>query len=575
MSATGNTTSINKRKKPARGLFVVIVLLIAANIAGWFFYGQIDLTRDKRYTITGATRKMLQHLDTKMEVIVFLTGKQIPAPFQKLANSTENTLQQFREISDNKVTYRVVDPLGNDTTALATLNRYHMSGIPVTINEGKKGNTQKMIFPWALVTVVDAQGQSLAYPVFLQEVNTFNLNRQTLLKSEILLEYNLANAIHQLSKKERIAVAYLTGNGEQLDPHVAAMISTLQRYYIFDSLNIDQATQVPARYKTLFIQRPVIPFTDQQKFKLDQYVMNGGHILWSLNTVTGNLDSIRRQTGFNAMPVDLNLNDLLFNYGVRVNTNLVEDAVNYAYIPLQARSNNAETSMFPWVYFPVLKEGSDHPIVKNLNGVLGRFVSSIDTVGNGGNPIQKTILLSSSRYSKSEATPAPVILGSAIEILNPATFTQHNLAGAVLLEGVFNSAFSTHRPVELSDWIAAEKIPLKDKADKPGKMIVISDADIMTNDFNEKTGPTEMGLFVMDPTIRYDNQAFLLNCMEYLNDDENLLEARNKNFESRILDPKVVADEKLKWQFINIGIPVAAVLIFGAAFFFIRKKRYA
>lgn len=571
MSATANTIS-TKNRKPTRKLLAVIVLLIAANIAGWFFYGQLDLTKDKRYTITDATRNMLHHLNNKMEVLVFLNGENLPAPFQRLANSTETTLRNFRELSDNKVTYKVIDPLGSDTTALNILSQYHMSGIPVSINDGKKGTSKKMIFPWALVTMVDDKGQSVAYPVFLQEVNAFKLNRTTLLKSEILLEYNLANAIHQLTKKERTSVAYLTGNGEQLDVNVGAMVSTLQQYYIFDSLNIDQNNILPAKYKTIFIQRPMIPFTEQQKFKLDQYVMNGGHIVWSLNMVTGTLDSLRKP--FNAMPIELNLNDLLFNYGVRVNTNMVEDAANHAFIPLQARSTNSEPTLFPWVYFPILKEGADHPIVKNLNGVLTRFVSSIDTVGNGSQ-IQKTILLSSSRYSKTEATPAPVILESATIDPNPAEYTKPNQAGAVLLEGSFNSAYSSHRSVELSDWITAANIPLKDKSDDKGKMIVISDADIFINDITKQSGPMDMGMFIPDPSIKFDNQTFLLNCMEYLNDDQNLLEARNKNFDVRILDPKIVDRERTTWQFINIGVPVIAILIFGAIFVFIRKKRYA
>jgi len=573
MSATDPT--INKKKPaPGKKLISVIAVLIAANIAAWFFYGQIDLTKDKRYTITDATQHMLKHLDRKMEVTVFLKGEQLPAAFQSLANSTEAMLRHFRDISDNKVTYHFTDPLGSDTTALMMLKQYHMTGLPVSINEGKKGTSQKMIFPWALVSTVDDSGKPVDYPVFLQETNTMNFNRQTLLKSEILLEYNLANGIHHLSQKERTPVAYLLGNGEQFDGHVAGMILNLAQTYIFDTVNIDGVTSIPSKIKTVIIQNPTVPFTDIQKFKLDQYVMHGGHILWSLNTVTGNVDSMNAGH-FAAMPIDLNLNDLLFKYGVRVNTNMVEDATERVFIPLQASKEDAEPTMFPWVYFPILKAGSDHPIVKNLNGgVLARFVSSIDTVGEGS-AIRKTVLLASGRYSKSEPTPMPVILESAIVQPNPADYAQHYLAAAVLLEGKFNSAYSAGRPVALTDWIAANHLSIKDQSGDEGKMIVLSDGDMLTNDVNPQTGPMEMGVFKWDPSYKFDNQAFLLNCMEYLNDDENLLEARNKSFDNRILDPKVVEDEKTKWQLINIGLPVVAVLLFGAVFFFIRKRRYA
>lgn len=570
MSAKQNIT---KQQQPGRRLLAVIIVLIAVNIAAWFFYTQVDLTKDKRYTITTATRQMLQHIDGKVEVLVFLDGEDLPAPFQRLANSTVDMLRQFRDISDNKVVYRVVDPLGQDTTALNILRQYRMSGIPVSLSAGKKGTTQKMIFPWALITMVDAQGRSLAYPVFLQETNTRNLNRQTLLKSEILLEYNLANGIHRLTMKELPAVAYLMGNGEQLDPYVLTAISTLQQSYRFDTLNINQVAAIPAVYKTVLINRPMIPFTEKEKFKIDQYVMNGGNLFWSINMVTGTLDSLRSGQ-FNAMPIDLNLNDLLFHYGVRINPNLIEDAVSSAFIPLQARSQNSEASMRPWVYFPILMPGNDHPLVKNLNGILTRFASSIDT--NTNDPaIKKTVLLSSSKYSKTEAAPLPVIIESAMEDVNPATFLQQNLIGAILLEGRFTSAYATRRPVEVADMMDSLKLKLKATAVKPGKMIITGDADILANEFSPKEGPFEMGVFLYDPNTKFDNKSFLLNSMEYMNDDENLLEARNKNFDNRILDPKVVEKERSTWQFINIGIPVLAILIFGSVFFFVRKKRYA
>jgi ABC-2 type transport system permease protein len=575
MSVTETTIKSN-HNKPGGKIFAVILLLIAANIAAWFFYTQADLTRDSRYTITDATKRMLKHLDNKVEVLVFLTGDDLPAPFQRLSNSTESLLRNFRDISGNKVTYKVIDPVGSDTSALHILNQYHMSGIPVTISAGKKGSAQKMIFPWALVTMVDAQGKSVAYPVFLQEVNTFNLNRQTLLKSEILLEYNIAGGIHQLTRKDMPAVAYLTGNGELFDGHIAAMFSALsRRYYRLDTFNLGMNNIIPAAIKTVIINRPVTAFSETDKFKIDQYVMNGGNVLWSINMVSGTLDSMFNPTGhFNSMPIELNLNDLLFNYGVRINPNVVEDAVNHAFIPLQAKSAKARSTMFDWIYFPVLNAGSDHPIVKNLNGVLTRFVSSIDT--NSNDPaIKKTVLLSSSRYSKIEAAPLPIIVESAIEPPNVALFPKRNLIGAILLEGNFSSGYATRKPVEVADMIASLKIQAKTKTTAPGKMIVTGDADMLSNEFAESVGPSEMGMFAPDQSIKFDNESFLVNCMEYMNDPDNLLEARAKSFDNSILDPKVVEQERTKWQFINIGVPVISILIFGAVFFFVRKRKYA
>lgn len=573
MSATQQPVKKNNRSKPGQRLFAIIAILIIANIIAWFFYGQADLTKDSRYTITPATKQMLKKLDAKTEVLVFLTGDDLPAAFKSLSNSTQSVLRNFRDISNNKVTYRLIDPLGKDTAAIQILKQYRMSGIPVNITAGKKGMTQKMIFPWALVTTVTNEGQSLAYPVFLQEANTPNLGRKTLLKSEMLLEYNLANGIHQLVKKEKPAIAYITGHGEPMAEYNAALFYTLASYYTLDTLNLPGNSIIPDRYKAIIINGPLLPFSEEDKFKLDQYLMNGGQIFWSLNMVTGNLDSLK--TGrFNAMPVELNLNDLLFHYGVRINTNLIEDAVNFAEVPLQAQGNNSEPTFFPWVYFPELQAGSEHPIVKNMNGVLGRFSSSIDTNSNDAS-IKKTILLSSSRYSKTEAAPLPIILESAMVPPNPAAFPQQNLIGAVLLEGVFTSAYATRKPVVVAQLIDSLKLPVAEKGKQPGKMIVTGDADILSNEFSQKEGPMEMGMFRYMQGKRFDNQNFLLNCMEYMTDSDNLLEARSKSFEPRVLDPKVVERERSKWQFINIGVPVITIIILGGIFFFIRKRKYA
>lgn len=560
------------RHNLAYRLLWIILLLVGVNIGAWFFHFQVDLTRDKRYSLTPATRTMLKNLDSRMEVLVFLQGNDLPAAFQSLSNSTGTMLRHFRDISGNKVSYRFVDPLGNDTGAIAILKQYQMSGIPVTVNAGKKGMVQKMIFPWALVSRVDGQGNRNSYPVFLQEVNSANLNRETLLKSEMLLEYNLANGIHQLTR-EPIAVAYLTGNRMVFDLSVFDAVASLRQYYRLDTFNLQQHHLIPAQYKAIIINRPLDAFSEIDKFKIDQYLMQGGNIFWSINMTSGALDSLR-SGGFNCMPLNLNLNDLLYHYGVRVNTNLVEDAVNTAFIPLQASGNNPQSEMRPWIYFPVLYPAGEHPIVKNLDGVLTRFVSSIDTNANDPS-IRKTVLLSSSKYSKTESVPLPVLLEQAIEIPNPAAFPQKNIAGAVLLEGTFTSLYANRQPQELLSFMDSAKQPLLPAAKAPGKIIVLGDADMLANDVSERNGPSQMGSFPFTPDYVYDNRSFFLNCMEYLTDPLNLLAARNKSFDSRRLDPKLVEQERSKWQIINIAVPVAAILLLGFVFNTLRRKRYA
>ena len=242
-------------------------------------------------------------------------------------------------------------------------------------------------------------------------------------------------------------------------------------------------------------------------------------------------------------------------------------------IPLAAQNNNGEPVVYPWVYFPVLQNGSDHPIVKNLNGVLGRFVSSIDINENDAKII-KTPLLITSAYSATIGTPTPIILETAIIEKNPADFRNKYLLASVLLEGTFSSLYAERTPVEVSSFQKENKITPILKANPDAKIIVVSDGDLMMNEFSEKDGPSDMGVYRFSD-YRFDNKSFMLNALEYLTDKDNLLEARTKSFKTQLLDPKRVASERSFWQLINIGVPVFLISILGAVFFFIRKKKYS
>lgn len=562
----------NKQKKAVIQIALIALVLILVNVGLSFFNHKVDLTKDQRYTITPATKKLLKDLPARVNVFVFLHGEHFPAAFRRLSRSTEDMLKNFREISGNKVNYIFIDPLGDDTMALKMLNFYQMSGVPITFSAGKKGTEQRMLFPWALITHQDDLELTHGFPVFLQESNTAELSRSILLRSEMLLEYNLANAIHLITKDHIPGVAYLTGNGQPFGFDVYAAFEELSTYYRLDTFNLENDGLLPSDLEAVVINNPSRPFSETAKFKLDQYLMNGGHIYLNIDGATGTLDSFDQSGSFNAMALDLNLDDLLYQYGVRLNHNLLLDAVNSAGIPLTPKGNNPQPTIFPWVYFPVLQAGSEHPIVKNLNGVLGRFVSTIDTNANDPS-IKKTILLSSSDYSRTEPTPTPVLLESAMIEINPATYLQKRLTAAVLLEGQFSSLYAQRMPEEVKDYVYNHHLKMIPKAEKTGKIIIAADGEIISNEFSEKNGPSDMGVYRFSD-YRFDNKAFLLNSMEYLTDPNNLLEARAKKFEQQVLDPKRVQKERQKWQFINIGVPVLSILIFGAAFFFIRQKKY-
>lgn len=563
---------VNRMKKNRNSILGIFLFLIAINIIAYFFYARLDLTKDKRYTITNATKNMLQHIPKKVEITVFLKGADLPAAFKQLSKSTEDLLQNFRSLSKNEISYHFVDPLGSDTTALNTLSHFRMSGIPITIDAGKKGTAQKMVFPWALVTTQNENGNLDAFPVFLQESNTPELSREILGKSEMLLEYNIANAIHQVTKKEKAAIAYLTGNQEEFDFGVSSAFNTLLKYYTVDTLNLQQQLAIPTTYNAIIINRPLTAFSEVDKFKIDQYLMHGKSVFMSIDAASGSLDSFSNAGQFNSLAIDLNTNDLFFNYGFRINSNLIEDAVSCVGIPLTAQNNNGQSVIYPWVYFPVLQNGSDHPIVKNLNGVLGRFVSSIDV--NENNPqVKETDLLTSSAYSAIIGTPTPIILETAMVDKNPADFRKKHLLASILLEGSFPSLYVQRTPIEVANFKKEHAISTIDKSNTDAKMIVVSDGEILMNEFSEKDGPSDMGVYRYSD-YRFDNKSFMLNSLEYLTDKDNLLEARTKNFKTQLLDPKRVEAERSFWQMINIGVPVVLILLMGGIYFFVRKKKY-
>lgn len=560
----------NTRQRSARILVILGIILVLVNILAYNFHTQADLTTDKRYTTTKATEHLVRSLEQPVQITVFLTGKNVPAAFQRLAKSTQDVLQNFKKINKQKIDFLTVDPNGDDSTVMQTLQEFRMEGVMATIDAGKQGTQQKMIFPWVLV---ENKETGAAIPVFIQETNAPQLSRTVLNKSEMLLEYNIANAINQVTKKDRETVAFLTGNREDLGYNYMSAIGSLANYYVIDTLNIKMAAYIPKEIHTLIVSSPYEAFAEVEKYKLDQYLMQGGSILMLLNQATGSLDSFRQADGrYNVLPVDLNLSDQLFDYGVRVNANVLADGAEFEMIPLSKSGRKEESMLYPWIYFPVLSGNNAHPVTKNLDGVLGRFVSSIDILDQN-DEIEKTVLLSTSRYTKKQSLPLPLSLFDAVVEFNTAEFNLSNIPVAVLLEGNFKSHFASRQPADVQAYIQQSgRQPLTASGGK-GKLIVVSDGDVIYNDIVSQ-GPLDLGQYIYGG-YRYDNKSFLLNAVEYLSNAHHLLEARNKSFSNRILDPQRVKHERARWQLINIGVPVAIILLLGGIWGFVRKKKYA
>jgi len=400
----------------------------------------------------------------------------------------------------------------------------------------------------------------------------------TLNAAEALLEYKFANAIDKLTRKDIPTIAYCLGNGEAGPQNVNDLIQNLRNDYNLAIFDLKQAYPDPEHINTLLIVKPTIPFTDEDKLKLDQYVMHGGKIIWCIDKLYAELDSLMRsQADFVAFDRNLNLDDILFRYGVRINGNLLQD-LNCSKIPLVTGFNadgSPRMQRFPWPYYPFLSSPNDNIVSKNLDRILSIFPSSIDTIKAPG--ITKIILLSSDTSSRLISSPAIVSINKIMDDISTSNFNSYNehyIPVAVLLEGKFNSLYANRLTQNMKDSVAkALNKPFATNNQNPTQQIVMSDADIVTNVISQTSGPLPMGELPYE-NYRFANREFFLNCIDYLTSTSGIFESRNKDFTLRLLDKKKVADEKLNWQLINIVIPIAGIVLFGVIYQYRRKKRF-
>lgn len=560
--------------KARYGWVIMLLLLVLLNWVFSFVRFRADLTEEKRYTVSPATRAMLQKLDGDVQVKVLLQGE-LPAGFRKLAGSAGDMLGTFREISGNKVNVRFEHPGAGlpDSLKGMLIDSLRNLGINATnvkaqTKEGE-GQEQQLVYPGAIVTYKD---RTIGVD-FLQGQN-FQDGLSSLNNAEALLEYKLASSINKLMQDTIPLIGYLAGNGEPLDQRVYDLIeNTLRPNYAFRILPIDAVPVIPEIFKAILVVKPMQRFSDAQKLKLDQYVMHGGKLVWMLDNLYASLDSLQRSEGqFVAFDMGLNLEDQLFRYGVRLNQDLVQD-LQCDKIPsvIGSVGGKPQIQLLPWPYFPLLRNVGGHPIAKNLDYVLSQFPQSIDTVESKG--IRKTVLLSSSPESRVLTTPARVEWASVRNEEDLKTFTRKHLPIAVLLEGKFQSLYASRLTQEMSDSLAAGNQRFMAETSGDNQMIVVADGDLVLNAIDQNEGPLPMGMN-MYTKQQYANREFLLNALEYLTDKSGILETRSKDYTLRLLDKSKYEDQKSKWQLLNIGLPVLIVMLFIALYQYLRKKRY-
>ncbi|PWV54367.1 gliding motility-associated ABC transporter substrate-binding protein GldG [Chitinophaga sp. S165] len=563
--------AINRRKKYLQRAIVVVCVLVGVNILAAYFHTRWDLTAEKRYTLTPGTKNLLRGLDSTVTIEIFLKGD-YPASFRQLAQSSQELLEEFREYAGQRVQFSFQSPGqgSSDSARLAFQQTLVEKGIiPFNMQvqeDANQGYSEKLIFPGALLHY----GSKTVGINLLK--NQGGLNPEaTMNSSESLLEYQFANAIYQLQQKQPPLVGYMLGNGEMLGADVYDLLTTMQTNYLLDTITLQSVSYIPKDFDAIVFAKPQTKFTDEDKLKIDQYVMNGGKVLWFIDELNASIDSLQHQESFIAFDKGLNLEDILFRYGVRINQDLVQDMQSDFVPQVVDRTGQMQPLAFP--YFPLLTPTGAHPIVKNLDLVLSHFASSIDTVKGGG--ITKTLLLTTSANSRSVSSPIEVSWNNLRVKPNRREFNRQFLPVAVLLEGRFTSLFrnrldeNTHQAIQ-----RASGQPFKNNSDTINKMIVVSDADVITNAFSQKSGPLQMGVNLYDQSMVYANREFLLNSLGYLTHNASIMDARNKELTLRLLNPEKVKQEKSKWQAICFIVPIGLVLLFAAIFQFIRQRKF-
>lgn len=543
----------------------LLLILVAVNVIGNKVYQRFDLTQDQRYTLSQAAINTIEDIDSPLIVDVFLDGD-FPSEYRRLRTETLQLLEEFALYNPN-VKFNFINPLEDEKTKDNNIQQLVNRGLePLQLNVMESGkSSQALIFPWALASF---QNQTVKIPLIKNTIGA--TPDETVTNSIQNLEYAFAEGFKKLVTPKSKKIAILKGNGQLDDIYIADFLTTIKEHYFIAPFTLDSVAINPTgtlknltTYDLIVAAKPTEPFSEEEKLVLDQYTMNGGKSLWLTESVIMDKDSLYNESGTAvAIMRDLNLNDFFFKYGVRINPVMVNDLYSAPITLAIGEGSEAQFQPLQWPYSPLAGTNPDHPITNNLNLVKFDFASQIDTLKND---VNKTILLRSSELTKLDGVPKEISLDLVTQDPKPETYTQGPQTLAVLLEGEFTSAYNNRiKPFQSDD--------LKDTS-VTTKMIIIADGDVIKNDV-VKNEPQELG-FDRWTGRSFGNKEFLQNAVNFLLNDDGLINIRSKEVVIPFLDAQKVEDQKAKWQFINIAVPLIFLGVFGIVFNYFRKKRYA
>lgn len=555
----------NTKRQSIIRMLLLLGILIFVNIIAQFVFKRIDMTQEKRYSLSQSSKDLAKGLDDIVYFRIYLEGD-LPPGFIKLRNSLKEMLDEFRIYSNDNIEYEFIDPSANpdEKQRVELYKQLSQKGLyPTNLEENDKGQqSQKIIFPGA---IVNYRAQEIPMQILKSK---FGGNSDVMLNNSIEnLEYEISTVLRKLSREKSTSIAFLRGQGELPTKQISDAANGLSDFYIVDTVSIDGKLNALKDYKLLIIAKPDTAFDEKDKFVIDQFVMKGGRVLWLIDKLAMNMDSLEKKSTNVAIPMELNIDDMLFRYGVRINPDFVMD-MQAAPIPVVTGyvGNQPKQEIFPWYYYPLLSAESKNPIVNNLNMVKTEFASSIDTIETES--VTKTVLLSSSKLSRLQMAPARVSLNILREKADPMMFTRRNIPIAVLLEGSFNSNYENRLPTIIA---TSSDINFKPKS-VDTKMIVVSDGDVISSYVSKKGNVYPLGY---DRFTRqtFGNKSFILNCIDYLCDNKGVLELRSKEIKLRLLDPAKIEEPQLI-QWINVILPTVLIIVFGLIFTFIRKRKF-
>jgi len=556
----------------ALALLVIVNVIANARLGDTPLYGAWDLTEDKRFTLTDNTVAQLNNLKDPLFARVLLAGD-LPADYQRLADKVEETLTDFAGHND-LLEWEFADPLsGNKEQRDERQKNLAEEGVyPVTVleNESAAERSATVVYPYVLFYY---GGRTRIVPLLQPAPPGFSQARQ-LNKAEALLEYNFSRAVEGLTNNDKPLIGFTLGNGEIEPAKTADLVSELRKDYDIGPVFLDSFINVPTDIKLLIVAKPTKPFSDFDAFKLDQYVMNGGKILWALDNVGMDYDSLRGRNEFYPQPRELGLDDLLFKYGLRMTPVLGLD-LNSTEIGIVTSTvaGKPRVDMTPFPYHVMAVPRGEHPIIKNLDPVDMRFPTVIETVNDDNPDVRKTVLLKSSPRARRKRLPAPIDLDAQKYKLDVDRFNEDGLPFAYLLEGQFDSPYANRLNRDMEAQMKSAGMSFRPRS-VPTSMVVIADGDILANHVRANGDQMPLGFNVWQK-FTYANKPFVLNAIEYLLNPNGVIAARGKDVKLRLTDREAALADANYWRVINLGVPLLLLGLFGLAFTWYRRRRFA